>query len=568
MKKFLIEEKSFLPIPSRRTIEIFSFFSIFNYIFLYFNSDSLLLEHNNNTYRIIAAALAAILLLSKKLPSSFNRFINSLWYITICYSIPFFGSLMLLENPSSFIWQSNNIIGLFWFGLITDWVAFVVLLPTSIVSAIIYFWILHGNLDVELGNFQGMLGHYCFAMMIALIFSRNKELVAKALKIEELSGLNKKLESQSKELTRALAAKMEFLNNISHEIRTPIQGFCGIAAGLQDHWQSLSEEEKIGYIEQIVKNSTRLSSLVGNLLDLSKTSEGKMILDKENFDLAAQVELMIDEVKSMYLAGKAINISFTCSKQMLVLADRERIAQALRNLFVNAVKFTPSGGEIKASLSKQGAMLHFVISDNGVGLPPEELEAIFLPFLQSSRTKTKAGGTGLGLAISREIIEAHGGKVWAENNADQGASFHFTLPGIIHQSDADPAAREKPKVILAIDDEETCLATIELLLKTSDFQLITTIGGLSALELLNKGTHVDLILLDLMMPDIYGLDLLKKLKNNKSLRHIPVILQSGTSDENEVQKAFELGVIDYIRKPFSKNIIINKVTAHLLAPMP
>ena len=111
---------------------------------------------------------------------------------------------MLLENPSSFIWQSNNIIGLFWFGLITDWVAFVVLLPTSIGFAIIYFLVLHGNLDVEFGNFQGMLGHYCFAIMIALIFSRNKELLAKALKIEELSGLNKKLESKVDERTQEL----------------------------------------------------------------------------------------------------------------------------------------------------------------------------------------------------------------------------------------------------------------------------------------------------------------------------------------------------------------------------
>ena len=272
---------------------------------------------------------------------------------------------------------------------------------------------------------------------------------------------------------------------------------------------------------------------------------------------------MIDEVKSMYLAGKNIDISFTCSKQMLVRADQERIAQALRNLFINAVKFTPSGGEINASLSTQGDELHFVISDNGVGLPPDEREAIFLPFAQSSRTKTKAGGTGLGLAIAREIIEAHGGKIWAENNQGAGASFHFTLPGNNHQIDADPAAREKPKVILAIDDEESCLATIGLLLKESGFQLITALGGMRALELLKRGTQVDLILLDLMMPDIYGLELLKKLKSDKRFHHIPVILQSGTSDENEVKKAFDLGVVDYIRKPFSKNIIIDKVKAKL-----
>ncbi len=110
------------------------------------------------------------------------------------------------------------------------------------------------------------------------------------------------------------------------------------------------------------------------------------------------------------------------------MADKERIGQVLRNLFVNAIKFSPDHGVIKASIALLNDKYHFSLTDEGIGIPKDELETIFDSFIQSSRTKTGAGGTGLGLSICRQIVESHHGKIWAENNAGDGSSFHFIIP--------------------------------------------------------------------------------------------------------------------------------------------
>jgi two-component system sensor histidine kinase ChiS len=392
-------------------------------------------------------------------------------------------------------------------------------------------------------------------------------------------GLEQKVIMRTAELEKALSAKTEFLNNISHEVRTPIQGFNAITKGLIEHWSEIGDKERFSYIKQISKNSSRLINLVSNLLDLSKSSEGKMLLDLQYVDLNKIILSIIDECQTLYMEDKFIKIRFfPKNKSAKTFADKERIAQVLRNLLTNAIKFSKKNKTIDIYLElssllydKQIDAKGWLISvkDQGVGLPKEELESIFFPFVQSSITKTKAGGTGLGLSIAKEIVDLHRGKIWAENNIDKGSTFHFIIPKLNYSLSKESSTGLNNKknndasYILIIDDEDSCFSSISLILFGKGFNLIYAQSGIEGLNYLTSKQKIDLILLDLMMPDINGINVLQQIKNIPERRDIPVILQSGTSDEHEIKKAFELGIFDFIRKPFEKKALLDKIAKAL-----
>lgn len=234
----------------------------------------------------------------------------------------------------------------------------------------------------------------------------------------------------------------------------------------------------------------------------------------------------------------------------------------LRNLFFNAIKFTSDGGDIRITAEVENNLMHFSLTDSGIGIPEEELLEIFEPFTQSSRTKTKAGGTGLGLSISKQIINAHHGEIWATNNATQGASFHFTVP-VDQTSIKNHIITNKAANILMIDDDQICLASAEIIFSGTNLNFIPRLGGKAGLEYLKTYPAIDIILLDLMMQDIYGLDVLAEIKKDIKLAHIPVSMQTGTSDQYEIQKAYDLGIISLLKKPYDKAKLITEITQAL-----
>ena len=256
-----------------------------------------------------------------------------------------------------------------------------------------------------------------------------------------------------------------------------------------------------------------------------------------------------------------------------VIMDPERIAQVLRNLMGNAFKFTKAG-KIKISLRTQGKNLEVVIEDEGIGIPEEELEEIFNPFVQSSKTKNYADGTGLGLSICKEIITAHNGKIWAENKII-GSSFHFILPRVkltqlTQEANYQPIkattdlVNNSPDslkgVALMIDDDDLCHNIIRMILKNDGYEMISSYSGAEGLEFLSEHSdEIDFIFLDLMMPNMHGLDVLKKIKSDKSLAGIPVIIQSASDNKSDYSKAIELGAIGFFAKPYDRKNIIQFV---------
>ena len=223
-------------------------------------------------------------------------------------------------------------------------------------------------------------------------------------------------------------AKSDFLANMSHELRTPLHGILSFAGFGLRKYNVVESNQLYGYFQQIEQSGKILLSLLNDLLDLSKLEAGKMDFQFQKEDLTAWIEVVLDEFRplvyerNLKLEYKKPNFS------PVVRHDSRRVMQVLRNLLSNAVKFSTSGGKIELKIDTREGSIQVSVRDGGVGIPDRELEAIFDKFIQSTKTKTGAGGTGLGLSICREIVAAHKGRIWAENNPEGGSTFRFLLP--------------------------------------------------------------------------------------------------------------------------------------------
>lgn len=253
----------------------------------------------------------------------------------------------------------------------------------------------------------------------------------------QLLGLSKVIEKQKEAAEAANHAKSEFLANISHELRTPLHGISSYARFGLDDVQAGELDDVHEYFTKVNQCANTLLVLVNDLLDLSKMEAGRMTFAFEPADFAAAVAAVVDEFWSM-CSEKDISIQFDQSgDDFSAKIDPERIKQVVRNLIANAVKFSPKGGEVRVRLRRVGESLLLSIRDEGLGIPEDELDAVFNKFIQSSKTKSGSGGTGLGLAICREIASGHHGRVWAENNDEGGACFYFEVP-VVQETNTAP----------------------------------------------------------------------------------------------------------------------------------
>lgn len=421
---------------------------------------------------------------------------------------------------------------------------------------------------------------------IKLSFKTEKKLTQEISEAHnKLSITNLRLENKvierTKELNESLSTKTSFLTDFSHQVRTPIQGMSNISESLIKEWEQISEDKKFDFAHQIAYSSKHLLNLIINLLDFSKLSHSKMTINTSKFDITNLTKEVIEECNLLYLHNKPIKINFVSDKSFFVIADKERLKQVIHNLLVNAIKFTPKKGFISINiistkiLGKDGRFydsIQFTINDQGIGISESELTSIFAPFSQGKEIKYQAGAIGLGLAISLEVISAHNGKIWAYNNKDGGASFNFIIPivPISEQTNNNLNAisihNDLPNILI-IDDDESCLTSMEILLYDSKYNLIKANSAQNGLKYLQEhASSISIILLDLMMPDIYGLNVLDEINNNSNTCNIPVILQTGSSDEEEIIKAFNKGISSFIRKPYRKKVILKKIEKALNSP--
>jgi len=223
-------------------------------------------------------------------------------------------------------------------------------------------------------------------------------------------------------------AKSDILNNISHELRTPLQAVLNFAYMGANRIDSIDKEKIVRYFDNISIAGNRLLHLVDDLLDLAKLEAGRIIFEIEKSTLGYLVNEVLSEFDAI-MEKHQLNIEFERPEaDRVLMLDQLKIMQVIRNLIYNAIKFSPSHSIIRINIEHTETFSRLMVIDQGIGVPEDELEHIFEKFNQSRRTNTGAGGTGLGLAICREIVNAHQGDIWAENNPITGASFIFRLP--------------------------------------------------------------------------------------------------------------------------------------------
>ncbi len=575
--------------------KIFALFGFFNYPLssLYYVLTTG--ETENLFLRVFCTILCIILFLHDKFPKRIQKYVPLYWYIVVCLSIPFFATYMTMANGISLSWLMNDVLGLFLFILLVDWWMFCILLTLGVGLGVVSYLLFGGDIIILATNEEVKMALYMslFAVMLGGVFSRNKELLHRShiTKSEaEKFFLETEVARRTENLKKSLAANRRFLANISHEVRTPLQGMIGVSKELADKWQTLDDKTKYFYIKLMASNSDRLRVLIDNILDLTKFNSGKMRLNYEdNVSVLAIIEDVKDNGSAMIISEKknfSIEVDSSGYDGDSVSCDKLRIMQVITNILSNAIKYTDSG-TISISVKNTNDGVLVSVCDQGEGIPKGEEEQIFEAFVQSSSNLTK--GKGLGLALCQEIIQNHGGHIWAENIKKHGkvigACFSFVIPygketkvgtrpvrGQKYKADQLiennlkhfqlPIVRDSsyPLRIAIVDDEFICLEAVKLYLGNSKYDVLTFADGKEILDYL-KNNDVDLILLDLMMPNIDGFKVIEEISKHKKLCEIPIVLQSGLSDMDQIKEVClqKATVIGRILKPYNKDVLLSVI---------
>ncbi|HBE17453.1 MAG TPA: hypothetical protein DEG17_12755 [Cyanobacteria bacterium UBA11149] len=376
---------------------------------------------------------------------------------------------------------------------------------------------------------------------------------------EKLNQSSERISLANAELARATRLKDEFLTSMSHELRTPLNAILGLAEALQEEvYGGLTQKQhkSLGTIEQSGKH---LLALINDILDLSKIESGKMELQIASVSPQSLCESSLTFVKQQ-AHQKKINLNFTIGEGISnIPVDERRIRQVLINLLSNAVKFTPEGGAVHLEVKgdSSGEILQFSVIDTGIGIAPENMERLFKPFVQlDSSLSRRYAGTGLGLALVRRIVELHGGSVSLFSEIGKGSRFTVTLPW--HEMDRinlNSGEREKTQWQLPNIQQALIVEDSEITAKQVA-RYLGEIGTETTIHPLGEGSvdaalqfKPDVIILDLLLPNISGLEVLTQLKSNPATKEIPVLVIS-VVDERE--RALSLGASAYLLKPLSR----------------
>ncbi len=382
----------------------------------------------------------------------------------------------------------------------------------------------------------------------------------------------RQLKKQQKLKNEAIAAnksKSEFLSNMSHDIRTPMNAIIGMTDIARSN---IDNKEKVEMcLQKITRSSRHLLSLINDVLDMSKIESGKMTLSMVQISFRESIENIVSVIQPQVNSKHHkfdIYINNIISEN--VYCDSLRLNQVLINLLSNAVKYTPDEGIISLSLyqeeSPKGTEYvrnHIIVKDNGIGMTQDFIKVIFDDFVREDKKRvSKEEGTGLGMAITKHIIDVMGGTIEVSSTPNEGSEFHVVLDLKKGDTDIHNMNLEGLKVLLADDDEDLCLSVMQSLKEIgAEAEYVT--DGMQVIETIkNNPDKFDVILVDWRMPDMNGVEIAKKIREY-TISNIPVILISAYDLAEMEEKAKDAGINGFIPKPLFKSTLFFGIKRHI-----
>lgn len=417
---------------------------------------------------------------------------------------------------------------------------------------------LHVKLSPEKDPDGNIVRHVGMALDISYTRQRFEELEAARRKAEE-----------------ANIHKTAFLADMSHEIRSPLNGIIGFSELLCE--PGLTRNESDRYIDIIINNGTALINLLNDIIDISKLESGQVKMQLSEVLPAEMILGLEDYYKAdLYHSSKNVTLRTYIPKgfeHLKVTADPNRLKQVFVNLIGNAIKFTTDGC-IEIGYELWGNCLVCYVKDTGIGIAPEDQQLVFDRYKQSGNQKNQeVKGTGLGLAISKALVELMGGNIWLESELEKGSVFYFTIPYKTKNNTAmtnhDDAVNAFPynwqgRTILIAEDIDFSFLYIETVLKRTGAQILWAQNGRQAVEMVRTNPAVDVVLMDIHLPVLNGYDATREIKVLRP--ELPVIAQTAFVLPNDVKLCYTAGCSGYLAKPIRKDLLLKTVSGFLDDP--
>ena len=415
---------------------------------------------------------------------------------------------------------------------------------------------------------------------------------------EELQMANEQLRDKAEQLALSSRYKSEFLANMSHELRTPLNSLLILAKMLADNANGNLTAKQIEYAENIRAAGTDLLSLISDVLDLAKIESGTVTLamaPERLEDVAGYVERSFAQLAR----GKGLELVVQIAPDLpeVISTDLKRLQQILKNLVSNAVKFTPRG-RVSLRVERRGPGIAFIVADTGIGIAANKLRSIFEAFQQADGTTSREyGGTGLGLSISEQLATLMGGRIEVESAPGRGSTFTLYLPLAEGANDAPAPARQpanaetaartplksanapapaperarvpelEERKVLIVDDDVRNIFALASALEEQAMTVLDAENGKEALERLQSHPDVDIVLMDLMMPELDGFDTIRIIRGLEEFRDLPIICVTAKAMKGDREACLEAGATDYVAKPVDLDEL-KKLMARLLRAAP
>ncbi len=474
-------------------------------------------------------------------------FINLLWYYNYGSHGPWFYMVILLYSYLIFMMAGRQLF----------------IVSMLLVLNVVVLFVFEYHFPDALGNYPNEYSRVVDTYMAIVLYGAVAFVLMTIVKRLYLMEYQKAKESDR--------LKSSFLANMSHEIRTPLNAIVGFSNLLAE--DEVDADEKAQYVEIINQSNASLLRLIDDVLDVSLIEADQMKINPREVALNQLFNNMLITYQKVLKEKEKETLKLELEipdKQYFVQADPARINQVMVNLLDNAIKFTHQG-KVSFGFKKEEGFLHFFVADTGIGIDPQYVDALFERFFKVEDDQAKLyRGTGIGLYLSKKVVELMGGKIWVDSKLHEGSVFHFTLPATAFrevlgeqasQSDESKAVDFDDAALLVVEDDEDSMLYLSRLLENMGLRIRTASNGEEALEMFRSIPDIELVLLDIRLPDTNGFDLLQDILRINP--NIPVIAQTAFAMTGDEEKCYEAGFVDYIAKPISKELLIEKLSLYL-----